>query len=118
MKKINIIFIDTVNMDVKRLDNFEPTLQNMYNLIGCELIESTAYLGDRFLYVDEEGLLKSPTKFFMVDWYPHPLAGNAIMLMIDRDGNSKSCELYPDQIEHQIRFMELSDIIEWNKNRK
>lgn len=61
------------------------------DLIGCDRI-TTAYFNDAsdVVYVDDEGLLKGPTDFFLIEGYPQPLAGKGVVVGTDAEGNDIS----------------------------
>lgn len=111
MKTINVLFIDAENKEVTKL-NVNPSLETWYSLIKCELVESVYYPdGVHFMYVDEEALLKSPSSFFIMDSFTYPVAGNAILMGIDSNGDSKSCDLEPEDVD--VKFMDLEDVKKW-----
>lgn len=64
-------------------------LEAYYRLLDCDMIEAAAFNehGD-VAYVDEEGLLKTQTKFFQIAGYPQPLAGKGLVVGTDQEGET------------------------------
>lgn len=66
-----------------------PELQQLYDLIGCDLIETVRIDNDVLMIVDESGWLKDdPVPNFkasiLYSGTPHSIAGNAVLLKLDR----------------------------------
>ena len=66
-----------------------PELQQLYDLIGCDLVESVWIDNDVLMLVDESGWLKEdPVPNFkaslLYSGTPHSIAGNAVLLKLDR----------------------------------
>ena len=54
-------------------------LDAMYKAIGCGCVEVAYFNGaNDGVFVDEEGMLKAPTEFFMIEGNHQPLAGRGI----------------------------------------
>jgi hypothetical protein len=92
MKKlINAVFIDTENQMVENIQ-IEPSLAAYYKKLNVRLISNAGYLanGD-WLVVDDEGLFTDRPEFFSIAGNVHSrLAGNALILGSDDDGNDQS----------------------------
>lgn len=102
------ILIDVVSRTVTEVD-ITGDLDSFYEHIGCDLVEAVntdVISGNDVLYVDEEGLLHEVEGFFHLDGYPQPLAGNAIIIGIDEDGDSCDCETTVEEVMDAIEFME------------
>lgn len=52
------ISTDGTYKTIKPANGSDFTLEELYNLIGCDLIEVVSLDGDKIMIVDEEGLLK------------------------------------------------------------
>ena len=66
-----------------------PDLQQLYDLIGCDLVESVRIDNDVLMLVDESGWLKEdPVPNFkaslLYSGTTHSIAGNAVLLKLDR----------------------------------
>lgn len=82
MKMINAILIDPVARTVTtvQVDADTPNqLEQMYKLIGCELVEAVNLPNGDTGWIDEEGLLHGPQGFFEMPYYPQPLAGRCLI---------------------------------------
>ena len=54
------------------------------------------------MYVDEEALFKKGVKSFMFEGYPNPIFGNALILGVDKEGNSCDTDLNSEHIHEMI----------------
>jgi hypothetical protein len=85
------------------------TLEAMYELIGCDLVEPVRLnqQGDT-VWVDEEGLLKpDPRHFFRIvsaDGVGTELAGKGIVTGSTPDGNNRDA---------QLSFQRLAAMVQW-----
>lgn len=70
--------IDPVARTVTEVD-YDGSLEQAYKLTGCNMIEQAHLSDGNVLLVDEEGLFKS-NLYFIIDTYPQPLAGRALMV--------------------------------------
>lgn len=66
-----------------------PELQQLYDLIGCDLVETVRIDNNVLMLVDESGWLKDdPVPNFkasvLYSGTPHSIAGNAVLLKLDR----------------------------------
>src|SRR5512143_3417531 len=60
------------------------------------------------IFVDDEGLLKNPKRFFVWKGYPQPLAGKGLILGTDDEGNSVDAVATVDEVKKRVSFV--SDI--------
>lgn len=72
--------------------------------IGCDYFTAVHLDEGDTLYLDDEGLMKGPTHFFKVQGYPEPLAGKAVLLGSDDEGETTSAKQNPENL---ITFGEL-----------
>ena len=91
-------------MDVESYDIYQ-----MHRLIKCECFTCVRFGSERsemveMVYVDDNGLLNDPKRFFSVPGYLGWLAGNGLILGVDRRGESVSTELTVEQVESVVRF--------------
>jgi hypothetical protein len=62
------------------------------------------------IFVDDNGLF-TQTQFIKFKGYPHPLAGNALILGTDmEDGESVSTSLLIDEVHGMVQFMSLLEV--------
>ncbi len=94
------------------IDPFEKTItpvyydgdfHSIYNLIDCSCFD-VVRCGKYDLFVDDEGLFKDDQRFFLVFDYPQPLAGKALVVGCDEEGNT---------IEPGITIAELEARLLW-----
>lgn len=100
------ILIDSEERKVKPVDVESDDIDQMHRLIKCECFTCVRFGIGRFemVYVDDNGLLNDPKRFFSVPGYPGWLAGNGLILGVDRRGESVSTELTVEQVESVVRF--------------
>jgi len=104
-KTVRAILIDAENKTVTEV-NIEPTLSEYYRLIKCELIEGCYPKGlapNHFLYVDEEGLYRKK-HYFKIDGFHTPLAGNALLLAGNEEGEDVDCTMSVAEIGNRVYF--------------
>lgn len=78
--------------------------RSIQEVIGCDTF-TAAYLenGD-VIYVDDEGLFKGPTSFFLVEGYPQPLAGRGIVVGTDAEGNDVPPKTTEEWLRENLDF--------------
>jgi hypothetical protein len=113
-KRIKGVFIDVVNKEIKEVE-IENKLDAIYQLLGCELIEScysiTFNPANHVMFCDEEGLLKEPIGAFKMFDY-QPISGNAIIFASDENGELQSHYLIIDKFKELIEFVEIIELPE------
>jgi hypothetical protein len=58
------------------------------------------------LYVDDEGLINGTEEFFFnPDFYPHPLAGNGLIVGTDNTGESVDVKAEVSQVAKNTDFL-------------
>jgi len=59
------------------------------------------------IFVDDEGLLKNPSHFFLWRDYGQPLAGNGLILGVDHNtGESESTHLTVEEVADMVTFVD------------
>ena len=95
-------FIDTI----KGLDDY-------YSQLECQTFD-IAHIGNGHdVYIDDEGLLsiQHDTKFFSIEGYHQPLAGNGIVMGFEAEtGNTIDCTLTLDEIKARVKFHTLNEV--------
>lgn len=88
------ILIDTYNRTVTKVDT-PGKIEDIYALVRTDIIEAVYFdTGRDCMYVDEEGLLRTPPKpLFQVLGFDQPLAGNGLILGVDGEGETCSTSL-------------------------
>jgi hypothetical protein len=86
-KLIKAVVINARNHTATILES-EWTLDDLQAAVGG-YIENGSIQPDVSVWVDEEGLLKSPEYFFFIPGITNnPLAGNAVIMGVDDEGNN------------------------------
>ena len=102
------LLIDPFRREVKEVPH-DGSLDSLYELLHCDLV-TVAHCGEFDLFVDDEGMFKADQRFFMVDGFPQPLAGYALAVAVDEDGDTIAPDLLPEELEARVLFI---DAIVW-----
>lgn len=104
------ILIDSFTQEVKQVE-YNGDFNQINQLIGSECFCIGSYFenGD-VVFVDDEGLLKDPTHFFVTSTYPNPLAGRGLVVGTGKQGESKGCESTVEEIKKSIRFEDINTV--------
>ena len=97
------------------IDPFEKTItpvyydgdfHSIYNLIDCGTFDCVR-CGKYDLFVDDEGLFKEDQQFFICSDYIHqPLGGKALVVGVDREGNTIPPSITLEELEARILFVD------------
>jgi hypothetical protein len=114
MGKIKGVFINVVTKTVTEVE-IERGLEPIYQLIGCQLIES-CYSSlfapiKHVMFCDEEGLLNEPKGGFKIFDYS-PICGNAVIFASDEYGELQNNHLVVEKFKELIQFVDISEIPE------
>jgi hypothetical protein len=60
-----------------------------------------------YLYVDGEGVLKDPERFILWKGYPQALAGHALVVRIDAEGDSTDIDVKPEWVKDHVKLARL-----------
>ena len=87
-----------------------PELQQLYDLIGCDLVETVRIDNDVLMLVDESGWLKDdPVPNFkaslLYSGTPHSIAGNAVLLKLNRRACDWKAFTYEEAVGLQDKIM-------------
>lgn len=89
----------------------------IYPFIQADMFECVSFdenSGDT-CYVDEEGLMKDNQMFFMIEGYPTPLAGRALIIGSNDEGESVDCTCTSADIIKKVRFMTPVHVAMWSR---
>ena len=107
-----IIIDSDINTNMLVELNKDDILQDMYDLLGCRMVE----IGYRFpngdvLFVDEEGLnkLNDYTRFFQID-NCQPLVGSGIIIGSD-DLTGVSVSVKTNLEDLEVKFLSVMDVL-------
>ena len=110
--------MNSENMSYLLIDPFEKTispvyydgqLSSLYAMLKCDLV-TVAPCGSFDLFVDDEGLFKADQRYFLADGYPQPLAGYALAVAVDNEGNTIPPAVTLEELEARVLWV---DAIEW-----
>ena len=108
------LLIDTKNRVIKQIEIGEHFTE-ISKAIDCEIFSCPHVLENSdVLYCDDEGLLKDPKDFFLLDSYPQPIAGNGLILGCDDEGESVDAKTSLLELSKRITFMDLNDAYLWS----
>jgi hypothetical protein len=107
------ILIDTTNQTISEVD-IKGDLTSWYEAINCDIVEIAVRLdnGDIIL-VDEEGLWKSPSKFFTynhAEYTNYPFAGKGLVIGSNGEDTSDAKSTV-QEIADKVKFQDKQSII-------
>lgn len=84
---------------------YDGDYRSIYGLIESDVFDC-ARCGRYDLFVDDEGLFKEEQKFFIVPDYPQPLAGKALVVGVDEEGNTIPPSITLEELEAHVMFVD------------
>lgn len=113
MAIIKGIFIDAVNhkvseVELEGLEGLQKAVGG-YIEIAHEFADSDGNYSNT-LFVDEEGLLKSPSSFFTLEGAHQPFAGNGIIVGVNSEGESTDTTLDMEAIKSRVYFLDMKQL--------
>lgn len=84
---MNAILIDPSDQSISRVE-YNGEITDLYSLIDCRMFTVVSVTEDHDLFLDDEGMYREDQSYFMVNGYPQPLAGKAVMLGHDGKGGT------------------------------
>ena len=108
------LLIDSKNRVVKQIEIGEHFTE-ISKAIDCDVFSCPHVLeNEDTLYCDDEGLLKGPENFFLLDSYPQPIAGNGLILGCDEEGESIDAKTSIFELSNRVTFMDVNDAYNWS----
>jgi len=108
------LLIDSKNRVVKQIEIGEHFTE-ISKAINCEVFSAPHIMQDNdTLYCDDEGLLKDPQYFFLLDSYLQPIAGNGLILGCDDEGESTDVSMSLIELSSRITFMDIQEAYNWS----
>lgn len=108
---INPLEKTITEVDHNRVSDTEKSLKDIYRLLDCDLIDVVRLntVGDG-IYVDDEGLLKSPSRdsfWAMPELYGEETAwtGKGLVLGSDEKGDSTAPKITLDELKRIVVFL-------------
>lgn len=85
---------------------YSDDIQDIYRLIEAEPFDCAHFNGQGdAVFVDDNGLLNAPLHFFLIEGYPHPLAGKGLVLGSNEDtGATDSPFVDLEWLQNHVRF--------------
>jgi hypothetical protein len=98
------ILINAKEKTIKEVELEKPTLQSMYKLIDCELVDCVRLDDQNDLWVDDEGLNKEPEHFFEFTGTHQPFAGNGLIASHTDSGETVGTDMPFEKVKESVRF--------------
>ena len=110
-----------IDVEKKSVEEVEVNgLIDLQKAVDGYICQATRFPLHDILYVDDEGLLKTPKLFFsvFVSDFPAPrvFAGNGILVGGTEEGDSAPCKLSLDVLKEITSFYTLEEVREGTKN--
>lgn len=106
------ILIDPMTESVTVVEH-SGDYRNIYELIDCETFSVIDIGNGEAIYVDDEGLLHDdPQHFWKLDTYHNPVAGKALVLGVNEEGDSISSRIDPAALHRRLTFPKLK-VLGW-----
>jgi hypothetical protein len=104
---VRAIMIDPEQHSVQEIE-IEPGLENLHKALDCTYVELfRGAFGNDDLWIDEESVLHDPIYFFSAPHFPQPIAGKALILAYDDEGECRSTMQAVEEVRASLEFMEL-----------
>lgn len=86
--KHKAILIDTSAFEVSEVEIGQDSTSDIYAALKCELFDVVTLPNGDGVYIDDEGLLNDPQRFFAIIGLTPILAGNGLIMGVDDEGAS------------------------------
>ena len=104
------IFIDVENKEVRYVE-LATGLPAIYEQLKCDCFTTACRRKNNdALYVDDEGLLKTPIGAFQFKEYHQVLSGNGLLIGTKYDGYSQDCLSTLDEIKELVSFVDIETL--------
>lgn len=84
--------------------------RQIYELIDADTFYLARISRMDGIFVDDEGLMKSSTHFFLHAEYPNPLAGKGLIVGCDHEGESVDCKTTVEEVKAKVRFANIFEV--------
>ena len=98
------ILIDPKERTISEVD-YDGDWRNISKLIDCDLFSCVYIPKDDSIYVDDEGLYRENQSFFKWSTYDSPLAGKALILGTNDEGESIACTHTVEEVKQNVKWM-------------
>ena len=96
------ILINSFDESVSEVD-YNGDYKEIYNLIDCDTFDVVPLDDTNDMYVDDEGLLKNPNRYFK--YGQRTLAGKGLILAHDDEGESVGTTLNSAEVFENVKFL-------------
>ena len=96
------ILINSFDESVSEVD-YNGDYKEIYNLIDCDTFDVVPLDHTNDMYVDDEGLLKNPNRYFK--YGQQTLAGIGLILAHDDEGESVGTTLNSAEVFKNVKFL-------------
>ena len=113
------ILIDAYNKVVEEvsLRPDENILNQWYDFVKCSLVQVGHYITEHdSIIVDEEGLLRPCDHFFTYEGAHQPFAGNGLVVGVDEEGETVSCDISLEEVKSKVKFHTAVEVLHILKN--
>lgn len=97
------ILINPFEQSVTEVD-YSGDYNQIYEFIEAQMFDVARISHDDGIFVDDEGLLNSPTHFFEHSDYHSPLAGKGLIVGCNSEGESVDCKTTVDEVKAKVTF--------------
>jgi len=102
---MNAYLIDPKNRTIENVD-YSGDFKQIYELLNCRAFDIVrVYENGDVIYVDDEGLFVEDQHFFIHRNYPTPLAGKAIVIGTDEEGEDTAPKTSFEDIENDVKWV-------------
>jgi len=99
--------VSEVEYDAAEYSNIYPLLSHQLHPVECFTTAQVDTLkGLDALFVDDNGLLNGPIRFFQIAGGYQPFAGKGLIIGADEEGDSQSAETPIDLVRMSVMFLE------------
>src|SRR5437879_415732 len=98
------ILIDPTAKSITETTIKDYDYTKVYPLIEAGTFDIIAFDDTNALFIDDEGLFKETKSFFVVQGYAQPVAGKAVLLGNNEDGDTVSTTWNLDAIKAPVSF--------------
>jgi hypothetical protein len=104
------VLIDAVEKTVTEVE-YDGELETAYRLLRCDLVEAVDAGPEIDMYVDEEGLLKDDSPFFVLS-NGSVFAGSGLITgKPDKNGDSTATDIPTEWIERHVKFTTREELL-------
>jgi len=100
--------VSETELDAEDYTALYPLLSHPTMPVDCyTAIQPDVLEGRDCLFVDDEGLLKDPARFFTIDGFLQPLAGKGLILGAERNGDTAAAITNVTVVAQAVKFLEV-----------